>query len=215
MMAAAQPFLSGAISKTVNLPGSATVADCTRVFSLSWKLGLKAIALYRDGSKLSQPLSANRDSEEDEVAGLVVADAAMPLPERVRVAALSTVEADHHPSTGPGRSGLHDSAVWEATRWRPTPVVLQTLSMPDGVASGLFGHNDDEAKHAVANDVAIAMAVGLQHGVPLSRFLDAFRLSAAVAENSDEPLNLLDRIVRKLHLENVVDSDPSGRETSA
>jgi ribonucleoside-diphosphate reductase alpha chain len=218
MMAAAQPFLSGAISKTVNLPGSASVADCTRVFSLSWKLGLKAIALYRDGSKLSQPLSANRDHEEDEVADLVAAETAAPLPERVRVAALATAEADHS-ATGPGRSVVHDPAVWEAAGSRQASVVPQAFSGPDGIASALLGHSDTEGRsHAMANDVAIAMAVGLQHGVPLSRFLDAFKLGAAAtgpANDGDEPLNLLDRVVRKLHLENVIDSHPSGLETDA
>jgi ribonucleoside-diphosphate reductase alpha chain len=58
MMAAAQPFVSGAISKTINMPNAATVEDCRKAYELSWKLGLKANALYRDGSKLSQPLSA-------------------------------------------------------------------------------------------------------------------------------------------------------------
>jgi ribonucleoside-diphosphate reductase alpha chain len=56
MMAAAQPFISGAISKTINMPNDATVEDCKSAYLLSWKLGLKANALYRDGSKLSQPL---------------------------------------------------------------------------------------------------------------------------------------------------------------
>src|ERR1700730_4323050 len=58
MMAAAQPFVSGAISKTINMRNAATVEDCRKAYDMSWKLGLKAIALYRDGSKLSQPLSA-------------------------------------------------------------------------------------------------------------------------------------------------------------
>ncbi|MFK5108764.1 hypothetical protein ACI394_30035, partial [Klebsiella pneumoniae] len=59
MMAAAQPFISGAISKTINMPNHGTVADCAAAYMLSWRLGLKAIALYRDGSKLSQPLAAS------------------------------------------------------------------------------------------------------------------------------------------------------------
>ena len=57
MMAAAQPFITGAISKTINMPNSASVEDCKRAYKLSWELGLKATALYRDGSKLSQPLA--------------------------------------------------------------------------------------------------------------------------------------------------------------
>ena len=69
MMAAAQPFITGAISKTINMPNDATVEDCKDAYMLSWRLGLKANALYRDGSKLSQPLNAQlveSDEEEDE-----------------------------------------------------------------------------------------------------------------------------------------------------
>src|SRR5262249_10857095 len=66
MMAAAQPFISGAISKTINLPNEASVEDIKNSYHLSWTLGLKANALYRDGSKLSQPLNVKSDKEVDE-----------------------------------------------------------------------------------------------------------------------------------------------------
>src|SRR6185312_14830044 len=66
MMAAAQPFISGAISKTINMPNDATVEDCKSAYLLSWKLGLKANALYRDGSKLSQPLQSQLIADEDD-----------------------------------------------------------------------------------------------------------------------------------------------------
>jgi len=74
MIAAAQPFITGAISKTINMPNSATVEDCKESYMLSWRLALKAVALYRDGSKLSQPLSASLiadDEAEDAVAELL------------------------------------------------------------------------------------------------------------------------------------------------
>ena len=67
MMSAAQPFISGAISKTINLPNESTVEEIERLYSESWRLGLKAMAIYRDGSKLSQPLNTSNDSEQDEV----------------------------------------------------------------------------------------------------------------------------------------------------
>src|SRR5436309_5247757 len=71
MMASVQPCISGAISKTINMPNSATVEDCGESYMLSWKLGLKANALYRDGSKLSQPLASQvlavADHEEDDL----------------------------------------------------------------------------------------------------------------------------------------------------
>ncbi len=77
MMAAAQPFISGAISKTINMPNDATVADCTAAYERSWQKALKANALYRDGSKLSQPLSAqllaDDDEDDDEVAEAIAA----------------------------------------------------------------------------------------------------------------------------------------------
>src|SRR5205085_10797356 len=82
MMAAAQPFISGAISKTINMPNAATVEDCKEAYALSWRLGLKANALYRDGSKLSQPLQSSifeDDDDEDAVAELL----RKPLAERV------------------------------------------------------------------------------------------------------------------------------------
>ena len=66
MMAASQPFISGAISKTINMPNTATVKECGAAYMLSWKLGLKANALYRDGSKLSQPLSSGLIEDIDE-----------------------------------------------------------------------------------------------------------------------------------------------------
>src|SRR5438045_5678870 len=80
MMAAAQPFISGAISKTINLPHGATVEDVKRAYLLSWQLIIKANALYRDGSKLSQPLNSIADLPED------VAEAAAAKDEPVRIA---------------------------------------------------------------------------------------------------------------------------------
>src|SRR6185369_14806901 len=81
MMAASQPFISGAISKTINMPNDATVEDCKQSYMSSWKLALKANALYRDGSKLSQPLNAqllaDDEEEQDEVAEQLAADKPM------------------------------------------------------------------------------------------------------------------------------------------
>src|ERR671920_1942274 len=80
MLAAAQPFISGAISKTINMPNDATVEDCKSAYMLSWRLALKANALYRDGSKLSQPLNsaliADEEDEDDAVEALVAMPAA-------------------------------------------------------------------------------------------------------------------------------------------
>ena len=87
MMAASQPFISGAISKTINMPNDATVDDCKEAYLLSWKLALKANALYRDGSKLSQPLNSQLISDEDEEDDGI--DAFLEKPMAARAAALS------------------------------------------------------------------------------------------------------------------------------
>ena len=88
MMASAQPFISGAISKTINMPGTATVEDCGEAYIEAWQLGLKAMALYRDGSKLSQPLSAialgdDVDDDEDELAEAPSAERIKEIAEKV------------------------------------------------------------------------------------------------------------------------------------
>ena len=87
MMAASQPFISGAISKTINMPNDATVDDCKEAYLLSWKLALKANALYRDGSKLSQPLNSQLISDEDEEDDGI--DAFLEKPMAARATALS------------------------------------------------------------------------------------------------------------------------------
>src|SRR5919106_2401186 len=88
MMAAAQPFISGAISKTINMPNDATVEDCKNAYMLSWKLALKANALYRDGSKLSQPLNSALIADEEEDAEDAV-EALSALPAAAKAAAVS------------------------------------------------------------------------------------------------------------------------------
>ena len=94
MMAAAQPFISGAISKTINMPNDASVEDCKEAYLLSWRLALKANALYRDGSKLSQPLNAqllaDEEEEQDEVLSAIAAD--QPSAQRATVIAERIVE---------------------------------------------------------------------------------------------------------------------------
>ena len=91
MLAAAQPFISGSISKTINMPNSATIEDCKNAYMLSWKLGLKANALYRDGSKLSQPLNAQL-VDEDETESLADAVADQPAALRAQIVAERVVE---------------------------------------------------------------------------------------------------------------------------
>src|SRR5205823_12282469 len=92
MMAAAQPFISGAISKTINMPNDATVEDCKEAYLLSWKLALKANALYRDGSKLSQPLNSQLSSDDDDEDDVVEQVYEMPMAARATQISEKVVE---------------------------------------------------------------------------------------------------------------------------
>jgi ribonucleoside-diphosphate reductase alpha chain len=92
MMAAVQPFISGAISKTINMPNAATVEDCKDAYMLSWRLGLRATALYRDGSKLSQPLASSLFGDEEEAEELAADMFAQLLAQRVPLVAKRIVE---------------------------------------------------------------------------------------------------------------------------
>ncbi|MDX1540165.1 MAG: vitamin B12-dependent ribonucleotide reductase, partial [Geminicoccaceae bacterium] len=170
MMAAAQPFISGAISKTINMPAAATIEDCGQAYLEAWQLGLKAMALYRDGSKLSQPLSASvleaadlDDEDEDEPA---TTDAVMRLAE---VAARQAVaERQRLPNR---RKGYTQKAVVGGHK-----VYLRTGEYEDGRLGEIFidMHKEGAAFRSLMNSFAIAISVGLQYGVPLEEFVDAF-----------------------------------------
>jgi len=164
MMAAAQPFLSGAISKTINMPNEATVEDCKAAYLLSWKLALKANALYRDGSKLSQPL--NSVSDEEEAAAADVEKVAERMTERVVTKYLR--ERHRLPNR---RSGYTQKAVVGGHK-----VYLRTGEYEDGTLGEVFldMHKEGAAFRSLMNCFAIAISLGLQHGVPLEEFVDAF-----------------------------------------
>ena len=168
MMAAAQPFISGAISKTVNMPASATTEDCKEAYLKSWKLGLKANALYRDGSKLSQPLSAallDMDDLEEDVS----------LPEKTKIVAERIVEkiimsTDRRRLPG-RRKGYTQKATVGGHK-----IYLRTGEYDDGTLGEIFldMHKEGAAFRSLMNNFAIALSIGLQYGVPLEEFVDAF-----------------------------------------
>jgi ribonucleoside-diphosphate reductase alpha chain len=181
MMAAAQPFISGAISKTINMPNEATVEDCKEAYLLSWKLALKANALYRDGSKLSQPLQSQliaQDDEEDEqetVSAFIEKPAAArtaALAERIveRVVERITVirERERMPDR---RKGYTQKAVVGGHK-----VYLRTGEYDDGRLGEIFidMHKEGAALRSIINNFAIAVSLGLQYGVPLEEYVDAF-----------------------------------------
>jgi len=165
MMAAAQPFISGAISKTINMPSDATVEHVKRAYQTSWRSMLKAVALYRDGSKLSQPLNATADDGEEEAAA-GVERVAEQLTERVVTKYLR--ERHRLPDR---RSGYTQKAVVGGHK-----VYLRTGEYEDGALGEIFldMHKEGAAFRSLMNCFAIAISLGLQHGVPLEEFVDAF-----------------------------------------
>ena len=171
MMAAAQPFISGAISKTINMPNSATVEDCGEAYMLSWRLGIKANALYRDGSKLSQPLSAALvdDEDIDDVEDLMEAPAAAQATQIVEKIVERYVTTRHR--LPHRRKGYTQKAVVGGHK-----VYLRTGEYEDGKLGELFidMHKEGAAFRSLMNNFAIAVSIGLQYGVPLEEYVEAF-----------------------------------------
>ncbi len=180
MMAAAQPFISGAISKTINMPNEATVEDCKSAYLLSWKLGLKANALYRDGSKLSQPLQsqlvADDEQEEDEGVSAFIdkpmAARTAALAERVVEKVVERITVIREREKLPDRrKGYTQKAVVGGHK-----VYLRTGEYDDGRLGEIFidMHKEGAALRSIINNFAIAVSLGLQYGVPLDEYVDAF-----------------------------------------
>jgi ribonucleoside-diphosphate reductase alpha chain len=171
MMAAAQPFLSGAISKTVNLPNDASVDDVRQIYEEGWKLGLKAVALYRDGCKASQPLSTSskeRSEEKAEAASLEKAVAAA-------VVAIQPSAAPRPPGTRVRLPRKRRGFTQEA-HVGGHKVFLRTGEYDDGTLGEIFidMHKEGAAFRSLMNCFAMAVSVGLQYGVPLSTFVEQF-----------------------------------------
>ncbi|MCG6963339.1 MAG: vitamin B12-dependent ribonucleotide reductase, partial [Acidobacteria bacterium] len=171
MMAAAQPFLSGAISKTINMPSDATVADIQHAYRLAWERMLKAVALYRDGSKLSQPLSVGMDAEEEMALSDAVAtgdtrEVARTMAERV------VLRYQARRNRLPQRRGGYTQKASVGGH----KVYLRTGEYPDGSLGEIFldMHREGAAFRSLMNCFAIAISLGLQYGVPLEEFVDAF-----------------------------------------
>jgi ribonucleoside-diphosphate reductase alpha chain len=179
MMAAAQPFISGAISKTINMPNDATVEDCKAAYLLSWKLGLKANALYRDGSKLSQPLQslliADDEEEEAAIEALIekpAAARASALAEKVVEKVVERIVVMRERERMPDRrKGYTQKAVVGGHK-----VYLRTGEYDDGRLGEIFidMHKEGAALRSLLNNFAIAVSLGLQYGVPLEEYVDAF-----------------------------------------
>ena len=209
MMAAAQPFISGAISKTINMPNDATVEDCKNAYMLSWMLELKANALYRDGSKLSQPLNASliADEEDDEdeaaeaLAAAPAAQRAVQITEKIveRVVERVVRAREKLPNR---RQGYTQKAIVGGHK-----VYLRTGEFGDGRLGEIFidMHKEGAAFRAMMNNFAIAISLGLQYGVPLEEYVEAFTFTkfepAGVVIGNDAIKNatsILDYVFREL-----------------
>lgn len=178
MMAAAQPFISGAISKTINMPNDATVEDCKEAYLLSWRLALKANALYRDGSKLSQPLNASLVADEEDEEDQIEALLAQSAPGRAATVAEKIVEriiiekrVREREKLPDRRKGYTQKAVVGGHK-----VYLRTGEYGDGRLGEIFidMHKEGAAFRSLMNNFAIAISLGLQYGVPLDEYVDAF-----------------------------------------
>uniref|UniRef100_A0A831X7J2 Vitamin B12-dependent ribonucleotide reductase n=2 Tax=Thermorudis TaxID=1649508 RepID=A0A831X7J2_9BACT len=160
MMAAVQPFLSGAISKTINMPNEVTVQDVADAYLEAWRLGLKALAIYRDGSKLSQPLSTRAEKKAEEKEPEAQAEKQVVIVERPRRRPLP-----------PKRRGI----TYEG-RVAGHKIYLRTGEYEDGTLGEIFVdmHKEGAAFRSLMNCFAIAISKGLQYGVPLEEFVDTF-----------------------------------------
>ncbi|MCS6975676.1 MAG: vitamin B12-dependent ribonucleotide reductase, partial [Gemmatales bacterium] len=173
MMAAAQPFISGAISKTINMPHEATIEDVKEAYLLSWRLMLKAIALYRDGSKLSQPLNTVSDSVlAQELAALAEEETHEPKAEPVRIAE----KIVHRYIARRRRLPDRRAGYTQKARIGNHKIYIRTGEYEDGTLGEIFldMHKEGAAFRSLMNCFAICVSIGLQHGVPLEEFVDAF-----------------------------------------
>jgi len=166
MMAAAQPFISGAISKTINVPSSSSVEDIKDAFMQSWKMGIKANAIYRDGSKLSQPLNSINEEELEAILEEKENNDIIKIAERIihRYIAKRRRLPDR-------RTGYTQKA-----KINGQSVYIRTGEYDNGQIGEIFidMHREGAAFRSLLNCFAISISLGLQHGVPLEEFVDAF-----------------------------------------
>ncbi len=207
MMAAAQSFISGAISKTINMPNSASIEDTLAAYELSWKLGVKANALYRDGSKLSQPLASalvedDEEAEEILASGTPTEKAQVIAEKIIEKVIIKEIVRSHREKLPERRKGYTQKAIVGGHK-----VYLRTGEYQDGSLGEIFidMHKEGAGFRAMMNNFAIAVSVGLQYGVPLEEFVEAFTFTrfepAGMVQGNDSIKNatsILDYIFREL-----------------
>ncbi|WP_027835207.1 vitamin B12-dependent ribonucleotide reductase [Maritalea myrionectae] len=223
MMAAAQPFISGAISKTINMPNSATVEECKESYMLSWKLALKANALYRDGSKLSQPLNAQllADDEDDED-GLDATEELIAKSPVERTAAIAEKVAERVVERVVERVREQEKLPTRRKGYTQKAKVgghtlfLRTGEYEDGRLGEIFLDMNKEGStlRALINNFAISVSLGLQYGVPLEEYVETFVFTkfepAGFVQGNDSIKNatsILDYVFRELAISYLDRSD--------
>lgn len=177
MMAAAQPFLSGAISKTINLPANATIEDIDESYLMSWRLGLKANALYRDGSKLSQPLNSSSDDAAAAILEATLEGPATTEPENRQEEVAQIAQRLVYRYIARRRAmPARRRGYTQKARIAGHKVYLRTGEYEDGTIGEIFVdmHREGAAYRSLMNCFAIAVSLGLQYGVPLEEFVEAF-----------------------------------------
>lgn len=210
MMAASQPFISGAISKTINMPNDSTVEDCKSAYLLSWKLALKANALYRDGSKLSQPLNsqliADEEDEDDAVEAFLdkpMAARATQITEKVVEKIVERVMVLREQEKLPTRR----KGYTQKAKIGGHTIFLRTGEYDDGRLGEIFldMNKEGSALRAFINNFAISVSLGLQYGVPLEEYVGAFTFTrfepAGPVQGNDSikyATSILDYVFREL-----------------
>lgn len=199
MLAATQPFISGSISKTINMPASASVEDIKKVYFESWGLGLKAVALYRDGSKLSQPLSTKSKEEKTQ-----------PIIQAQQGAQLTFIERGTKRELPQRRRGLIIESTVAGHK-----LFLGTGEYEDGALGEIFisMHKEGSAFRNLLNCFAISVSIALQYGVPLKKFVDKFTFTRFEPNGvTDHPniktaTSIIDFIFRVLGMEYLNNTD--------
>lgn len=167
MLGAVQPFLSGSASKTINLPATADIEDIARLYTLAFDLGVKCLAVYRDGSKLSQPLQAMGASE------LAQAVEDKNIHAVAKALAQQTIERGKHRPLPNKRKGYTQKATIGGHK-----LYIRTGEYEDGTLGEIFldMHKEGAAFRSLMNCFAIAISTGLQYGVPLEVFVESFTI---------------------------------------
>jgi ribonucleoside-diphosphate reductase alpha chain len=180
MMAAVQPFISGAISKTINMPNDAGYEDVKGAYMLSWKSALKAVALYRDGSKLSQPLSALAPGTDPLADTILALERGLKNPARPAAPGAAALTAAPTDVRGRRRSLPNRRVGYtQKAKLGGHSIFIRTGEYDDGSLGEIFldMHKEGAAFRSLLNSFAIAVSLGLQYGVPLDEYVDAFIFS--------------------------------------